>query len=296
MVSVNTTLSCFEQMDDVQFNDWTNLLEERTGMHLPIERRSFLETSLGLRMREIGMQDYAAYYKHLLSEEYGKREWLTLVDRLTVHETRFFRHQPSLDILETIIFPSLFESEPDRKKIQIWSAGCSTGEETYTLCMMADRFMQRHYKNQNRACYLAVTGMDISIPALVTARKAIYDRYKMRYVPKNYLTDYFIQQEDGRSRIIDGLKKRVCFVPFNIIDMKKAVLEPMDIIFCQNVLIYFNRDRRKQIIYQLVKHLRPGGFLVLGAGETLNNPHPQLEKIDYPNSLGFRKKQETTSF
>jgi type IV pilus assembly protein PilK len=291
MVSLNSTLSCFEQMDDVQFNDWTALLEERTGMHLPIERRSFLETSLGLRMKEIGMSDYASYYQHLLSEKYGQREWLTLVDRLTVHETRFFRHQPSLDILETVILPELFDSSPDRKKLQIWSAGCSTGEETYTLGMIADKFLQSHYEHNHSNCYLAVTGMDISVPALVTARKAIYDRYKMRYVPEDYLGDYFVQQEDGRSRIIDSLKKRVCFVPFNIIDMKKAIVEPMDIIFCQNVLIYFNRDRRRQIIYQLVEHLKPGGFLVLGAGEALNNPHPELEKIDYPNSLGFRKKK-----
>ena len=292
MVSVNSTLSCFEQMDDVQFGDWTTLLEERTGMHLPVERRSFLETSLGLRMKEIGMQDYATYYKHLLSEKYGQREWLTLVDRLTVHETRFFRHEPSLEVLETIILPELFEADSTRKKLQIWSAGCSTGEETYTLCMMADRFIRSFYEKSESNCYLAVTGMDISVPALVTARKAIYDRYKMRYVPEQYLDQYFVQQDDGRSMIVDELKKRVCFVPFNIIDMKKAVVEPMDIIFCQNVLIYFNRDRRKQIIHQLVERLKPGGFLVLGAGEALNNPHPELEKIDYPNSLAFKKKQE----
>ena len=291
MGSVNTSISGFEQMDDVQFNHWTALLEERTGMHLPIERRSFLETSLGLRMKEIGMQDYASYYKHLLSEKEGQSEWLTLVDRLTVHETRFFRHPPSLEVLEAIIFPELFDSDPDRNKLQIWSAGCSTGEETYTLCMMADRFIEQRYRFRDKACYLAVTGMDISVPALVTARKGIYDRYKMRYVPEDYMKDYFVQQEDGRSRIVDSLKKRACFVPFNIIDMKKALIEPMDIIFCQNVLIYFNRDRRKQIIHQLVKRLKPGGFLVLGAGETLNNPHPELEFIDYPNSLGFRKKQ-----
>ncbi|MCW8930489.1 MAG: protein-glutamate O-methyltransferase CheR [Gammaproteobacteria bacterium] len=288
MAVLSGSLSCFEQMDDVQFNHWTSLLEKRTGMHLPKERRSFLETSLGLRMKEIGIQNFAAYYQHLQCEKNGEKEWLTLVDRLTVHETRFFRHQPSLDFLEQIILPELFNSEPDRKKLQIWSAGCSTGEEAYTLCMIVDQFLKKQLKNSH--CYLAVTGMDISIPALVTARKAIYDRYKIRHVPGEYLEDYFVQQNDGRYQIIDGLKKRICFVPFNLIDMKKTLLEPMDIIFCQNVLIYFNRDRRKQIIHQLVQRLKPGGFLVLGAGESLNNPHPELEKIEFPNSLAFSKK------
>jgi len=288
MSSLNSTLSCFEQMDEAQFENWTVLLEERTGMHLPRERRSFLETSLGLRMKEIGMQDYAAYYKHLQSKKYGQREWLTLVDRLTVHETRFFRHQPSLDVLEEVILPRLFESEPDRKKLQIWSAGCSTGEEAYTLCIVTDQYVRTRLKNAN--CYLAVTGMDISVPALVTARKAIYDRYKMRYVPENFMEQYFVEQDDGRSRVSDAIKKRVCFVPFNIIDIKKTRLEPMDIIFCQNVLIYFNRDRRRQIIHQLVQRLKPGGFLVLGAGEALNNPHPDLELINFPDALAFARK------
>ncbi len=286
MAVLNGTLSYFKQMDDIQFNNWTSLLEKRTGMHLPKERRSFLETSLGLRMKEIGIEDFAAYYQHLHSEKNGEREWLTLVDRLTVHETRFFRHQPSLNFLEEEILPRLFKSEPNRKKIQVWSAGCSTGEEAYTLSMIVNQFILK----LKRQCYLAVTGMDISIPALVTARKAIYDQYKVRHVPGEYLEQYFVKQDNNQYQIIEQLKKRVCFVPFNIIDMNKTLLEPMDIIFCQNVLIYFNRERRKQIIHQLVQRLKPGGFLVLGAGESLNNPHPELEKIDYPNSLAFLKK------
>lgn len=289
MAVLNGSLSCFEKMDDVQFNHWTDFLEQRTGMHLPRERRSFLETSLGLRMKEIGIQDFTAYFQHLQSAKGGEKEWLTLVDRLTVHETRFFRHQPSLDFLEEVILPRLFESEPGRKKIQIWSAGCSTGEEAYTLGMIVNQFLQN--LSGDRHCYLAVTGMDISIPALVTARKAVYNQYKVRHVPERYLERYFVGQDNGRYQIVDTLKKRVCFVPFNIVDMKKTLLEPMDIIFCQNVLIYFNRDRRKQIIHQLVQRLKPGGFIVLGAGESLNNPHYELEKINFPNSLAFFKKK-----
>lgn len=231
-------------MDDVLFDAWTTMLEERTGMHLPKERRSFLETSLALRMREIGVQDYASYYQHLQSEKKGEHEWLTLVDRLTVHETRFFRHQPSLDLLEKVILPRLFDDEPERKQLQVWSAGCSTGEEAYTLCMMMNQFLKNSSFNN---CYIAVTGTDISIPALVTARKAIYEHNKVRHVPEQYLDYYFNEQCDGRYQVTDSLRKRVCFVQFNIIEMKKTRLESMDIIFCQNVLIYFNRDRRKKL-------------------------------------------------
>jgi len=292
MVALNGSLSGFEKMDDVLFDSWTSLLEERTGMHLPKERRSFLETSLALRMKEIGVQDFASYYLHLHTEKAGDHEWLTLVDRLTIHETRFFRHQPSLDLLEQIILPQLFAHEPERKQLQLWSAGCSTGEEAYTLCMLMTQYLKNSSTNN---CYLAVTGMDISIPALVVARKAVYEAYKARHVPEQYLREYFTKMDNGRYQIVDSLRKRVCFVAFNIIDMKKTLLESMDIIFCQNVLIYFNRERRKKIIYHLVERLKPGGFLVLGAGESLNTLHPELEKIDFPNSLAFRRKVDKSS-
>jgi chemotaxis protein methyltransferase CheR/type IV pilus assembly protein PilK len=293
MAALNGTLSCFEKMDDVLFNSWTSLLEERTGMHLPKEQRSFLETNLGLRMKEIGMQDYASYYQHLQSgEESGKHEWLTLVDRLTVHETRFFRHQPSLDLLEQIILPKLLNRQSDRNQLQIWSAGCSTGEEVYTLAMVIEQFLKRHFYDEN--CYLAVTGMDISIPALSVAKKAVYNHYKIRDVPSSYLKEYFIKQDNGHYQVLDALKKRVCFVPFNIIDIKKALFGTMDIIFCQNVLIYFKSATRKKIIQQLVERLKPGGFLVLGAGESLGNPHPELIKIDFPNTLAFLKEPSSS--
>lgn len=289
MTVLNGSLSCYEKMDDDLFDSWASLLEKRTGMHLPKERRSFLETSLALRMKEIGVQDFASYYQQLHSEQNGKHEWLTLVDRLTVHETRFFRHQPSLDLLEKIILPRLFAAEPEKKQLQVWSAGCSTGEEAYTLAIVITHFLK---KLSSSDCYIAVTGMDISIPALVIARKALYGHRKVEHVPEHYLHNYFNECNDGQYQIIDALRKRVCFVPFNIIDMKKTRLQSMDIIFCQNVLIYFNRDRRKKIIHQLVERLKPGGFLVLGAGESLTTPHPDLEKIDFPNSLAFLRKGE----
>jgi len=286
--------SDFPKMDDEQFEIWAELLEERTGMHLPKERRSFLETSIGLRMKEIGIRAYSDYYVQLLATKHGVHEWQTLVDRLSIHETRFFRHEPSLNLLEKIILPDLLSERTNRESLKIWSAGCSTGEETYTLAMIAMNYILNqtaHMKKTDiKECYLGVTGMDISIPAMVTARKAVYDKYKTRHVPSYYMKNYFESHADGHFSIINELKKRVCFVPFNIVDMQKILLEKMDIIFCQNVLIYFNRERRRQIIACLLQWLKPGGYLVLGAGETTNEPHVLLEKIDFPNTLAFKKK------
>jgi len=285
----------FPKMDDEQFEIWSDLLEERTGMYLPKERRSFLETSIGLRMKEIGIRAYSDYYVQLLATRHGVHEWKTLVDRLVIHETYFFRHEPSLTLLEEIILPELLDRNADRDSLKIWSAGCSTGEEAYTLAMIAmDYILTRTAHKEKTAikeCYLGVTGMDISIPAMVTSRKAVYDKFKIRHVPSYYMKNYFEPHGDSHFRIINALKKRVCFVPFNIVDMKSIFLEQMDIIFCQNVLIYFNSKKRRQIIACLLQWLKPDGYLVLGAGETTNEPYPGLEIIDFPNTLAFRKQK-----
>jgi len=169
--------------------------------------------------------------------------------------------------------------------------GCSTGEEAYTLSMIIEQFLQS--RAISKSCYLAVTGMDISLPALTIARKAIYEHYKIRHVPEYYLHKFFIKQKGGHYKISNSLKKRTCFASFNLIDMAKTSFGTMDIIFCQNVLIYFKSKIRKDIIYQLVEHLKPGGFLVLGAGETLGKPHPELKKIDFPQTLAFVKKYDS---
>lgn len=277
-------------MDHDLLDIWADLLERRTGTSLPEERRSFLETSISLRMKEIGEDDFECYFHSILLDKKGECEWQILVDRLTIHETRFFRHKPSLALLETIILPELFNTEADKKDLKIWSAGCSTGEEAYTLYMIADQFLQKEALN---FCSLLVTGTDISTPSLEFAKKAVYNKLRVRHVPENYLKDYFIKQPKNRFQVIDSVKKNVCLMPSNIMDMEKIVLHSMDIIFCQNVLIYFSKNKCKKIIRDLVNRLKPGGYLVLGAGEVLNISCADLEKVNFLDALAFLKKKKS---
>ncbi len=296
MEILKEAISDFPRMNDEQFEIWSDLLEERTGIYLSRERRSFLETSIGLRMKEIGVRGYSDYYIQLLATRHGKYEWQTLVDRLTIHETRFFRHKASINLLQTVILPELFNRDKKRDCLNIWSAGCSTGEETYTLAMIAMDYIitqsANTLKTDFKDCYLAVTGMDISRPAMATARKAAYSQFKTRHVPSYFMKNYFESDEDGLYRIAEKIKKRVCFVPFNIVEMKNMVLSQMDIIFCQNVLIYFNRERRRDIISNLLRWLKPEGYLVLGAGEFTRDYHSELRRINFPDTLAYRKTAE----
>lgn len=289
----NDSALTIRKMDNELLNSWVDLLEKRTGIYFPKERQYFLETSIILRMKEINRDDFTDYFHFIHQEKEGQDEWLILVDRLTIHETRFFRHQPSLNLLKEIILPALFVGNNNRKSLKIWSAGCSTGEEVYTLAMVVDQFLQNYNlkKILSEQCSMSVTGMDISLASLAIAKKAVYKHRNIHHVKEKYLEQYFIKQSDKNFKIVDSLRQYVFFTPFNIMDIKNIVIHSMDIIFCQNVLIYFTKDKQKKILQNLVDHLSKGGYLVLGAGEILNISHVDLEKVIYLNALAFHRKK-----
>jgi chemotaxis methyl-accepting protein methylase len=273
------------ELDDAQYQQWKTLLEVRTGMMLPNERRSFLATSLGLRMREIGFNDYQSYYDFIASGAAGEVEWATLVDRLTVHETRFMRHPTSIELLRNNFMPHWLEQNEAPYSLQIWSVGCSTGEEPYTLAMVLDDFMA----SMKKPYYLGVTASDISMASLTTGRKAVYHRRKLTELESNLFKKYLEPVDSQRYQVVESLRKRVCFAHLNVLDMKRAPIGQMDIIFCQNMLIYFDREARIEILKNLIRFLRPGGILILGAGEILGWMPESMERIVFNETLAFRR-------
>jgi chemotaxis protein methyltransferase CheR/type IV pilus assembly protein PilK len=275
-------------MDACQFRQWVELLEKRTGICLPEKRKSFLLTSLNIRMRELGYEHYEDYLRFLLAGgRDGIVEWEILVDRLTVHETRFFRDQAALDLLRERYLSNLMADSKTPARLNVWSVGCATGEEPYSLAMMIDHNLTR----RGVPFYLAITASDISSAALSTGRKAVYHRNRLRNLSAAYQNRYFQQVDDDHYRVKPALRERVCFNRLNLLKIDKARLGRMDVIVCQNVLIYFKREQRLQILNQLVNHLHPGGLLILGAGEITDWRRPDLEYLDYPGTLAFRRTE-----
>jgi type IV pilus assembly protein PilK len=280
-------LGAFPEMDEQQYQQWAELLETRTGMRLPDNRRSFLVTNLGIRMRELGYSCYQDYYNMLLSGRGGHIEWDKLVHYLTVHETRFMRHQDTNALICEKYLPRTklgIKEEP--LTIHIWSVGCSTGEEPYGIAMAVDS----HLNKLGCEFYIGVIASDISRSAIAIGRAGIYKQSQLKDVDPEWLTAYFEKLPDGRFQVAPKLKQRVCFNQLNAVDMEKTPLGAMDIIVCQNLLIYYDRARREQIATNFVKHLTPGGILVLGVGELVNWSHPKLERLHYANTLAFRHK------
>ncbi|MDT4817495.1 Chemotaxis protein methyltransferase [compost metagenome] len=271
-------------MTTAEFHDWRKLLEERTGVVVNEQRRSFLQTNLSARMRELGVPDYASYYRQVTDGPRGAVEWSTLLDRLTVQETRFFRHPASFALLADYLRGRVEQGL--ERPLEIWSVGCSSGEEPYSLAMLAAEALQ----GTAQPDYYGVTGTDISLSALAKAREGRYGARRLEQLEAQLAERYFQAQDDGRYKIVPSLAARVCCARLNVLELAKAPMSGMDVIFCQNLLIYFRRWRRREILNRLAERLAPGGLMVLGVGEVVGWQHPDLEPVANEQVLAFTRK------
>lgn len=273
-------------MDEAQFNQWQTLLEHRTGITLASERKSFLETNLGIRMREIGCGSYQAYYEKVVSGPEAVVEWSTLVDRLTVQETRFFRDPDAFRLVSDYVLTR--PREVLRKRpLEAWSVGCSTGEEPYTLAMLLNECMTQ----LELPPLFGVTGSDISKPAIDKAQRGLFSARKLLSVDDDMKSRYFRPAERNTVEITENIRERVCFTRLNVLDLKHAPMHGMNIIFCQNLLIYFRRWRRREIVKRLAERLAPGGLLVLGQGELTDWQPPGLQRVPSEHVLAWIRRQ-----
>lgn len=274
------------EMDESQFSQWQALLEHRTGITLTAERRSFLETNLGIRMREIGCGSYQTYYEKIVNGPDAVREWATLVDRLTVQETRFFRDPDAFKLVADYVLTRPRE-QLKRRALEAWSVGCSSGEEPYALAMTLNECMEQLALQP----LFGVTGSDISQPAIEKARQGQFNARKLLGMDEDMKSRYFRPAERSTVEIVSSIRDRVCFTRLNVLDLDKAPMHGMNIIFCQNLLIYFRRWRRREIVKRLAERLAPGGLLVLGQGELTDWQPPGLQRVPSEHVLAWIKRQ-----
>ena len=278
-------------LSDDEFYLWQDLMEQRTGVSLSVDRKSFLVSSLSIRMHELGLTNLDEYYKLLTSNvNAGAIEWEVLVDRLTVHETRFFRDKGALELVGKNYLTSKSGIVGNQSSIQIWSVGCATGEEPYSIAIALDFFMQKN----NIEGYLGVFASDISGDAIASGRAGVYHRNRLKELPIEYLREYFTPLDLDHYKIVDSIRERICFSKLNLMHIDNAQIADMDIIYCQNVLIYFKRERRITILDQLVNRLKPGGLLVLGPGEITSWNNSLVKPVSKDHVLAFKRVEEET--
>ena len=284
-VSGLSGLSKLPGLDDGQFELWASLLQQRTGIEWPISRKSFLETRLRLRMRELGFDQYQQFHDYLLGS--GDGEWAILVDRLTIHETRFFRHLPTFRLIrDQLLSKDAKDNSRFSAPVELfaWSIGCATGEEPYTLAIV----LNEYFRALGRPHDFRILASDISFPALLQGKRGIYPRHRLKEIPLALRIRYFKPVAPGDFQVSAELRKRVQFVQANALRTGHTTMDSMDLILCQNLLMYFSREQRIEILDQLVGHLGSGGLMILGPGEILGWSHPEMERVAYQHTLAFR--------
>ncbi len=251
--------------DDV-FRLMRDLISDYCGLYFDESSKYIMERRLNRRLKIHMFDNFRDYYRYLLYDKRKEEEMAAIVDILTVNETYFFREMNQLKAFSEEICEEMFAHKKNLKRLRIWSAGCSSGEEPYTLAML---ILERRDLFSNFD--VEILGSDINRRVLQTARKGVYRKNSFRATDEYYLNKYFSQEEDG-FRIKDEVRRLVNFNYMNLLDpVKVKLIGAMDIIFCRNVLIYFHLESKKKLIYNFYQRLADGGYLLLGHAESLIN-------------------------
>lgn len=268
------SLQAAPDLTDKQFDQWSKLLEERAGICLNNQQRVFLQTQVTMRMRELGQNDYSQYYNRILDGVSGMLEWSVLIDRLVVKETSFFRHRPSIEFVRNYLKEQMNTGKLE-SAFDLWSVGCSSGEEPYSLAMvMKDVFIETEQKP-----YFGVIASDISRAALDIAKTGLYPQRKVELIEDHFRENYFVAQKNGRYKVTSELKEKICFNHANVLNISELPTIDLDVIYCQNMLIYFRRWLRHEILNAFVERLKPGGILVIGLGEVVDWVHQDVKRV-----------------
>ncbi|PCI58263.1 MAG: SAM-dependent methyltransferase [Gammaproteobacteria bacterium] len=251
------------------FKNIQALIYKIAGISLSDAKKTLVTGRLNKRLRVLKLANFDDYYDFLLSNEVNTSnginnndELQTFVDLLTTNETYFFREQMHFDFLVNTILPSFKNNQP----LALWSAASSSGEEAYTLAML----LAEHLGINGN---WRILGTDISATILADARRAIYNEQRVRLVPAHYRHKYLLQgtgSQQGNVAVVPELKKHVRFESFNLVD---GVInsDKFDVIFCRNVLIYFDHHTKDKVVNRLCRNLKAGGYFISGRSESLHS-------------------------
>ncbi len=250
-------------LQEHEFETLVHFVRENFGINLD-QKRILVEGRLGLHLTEAGYSSYQEYLNRVFADPTGA-EVSNLVTRLTTNHTFFMREENHFRFLRQVVLPALAASPRD-KDIRIWSAGCSSGEEPFTIAMT----LHDHFGFAKEQWDTRILATDISSRALDMARKARYPATAMDQVPPSWLIRYFRRTSETEYEVIEGLREEVIFRSLNLVQGVFPFRKRFHVIFCRNVMIYFDRKTRNELIRKLYQVTEPGGYLFIGHAETLD--------------------------
>lgn len=265
--------NCYsDRLTKSDFERLSHFIHTNMGIKMPWSKMTMVESRLRKRLRFLKIPNFTDYCDFLFSDNGMEKELKFFVDVITTHKTEFFREPDHFEYLVQKAVPELIAKKGTglNRKLNLWSAASSRGNEAYTIAIVLDEFRQR-YPGLNFDYF--ILGTDISVDVLEDAQRAIYEHEEIEPVPMNLRKKYFLRSKDPKKnlvRVVSELRNKTKFRQLNLMDDDFRLREAMDIIFCRNVIIYFDKKTQDGLIKRLCNHLRPGGFLFMGHSEVLH--------------------------
>lgn len=266
-------------LSDADFNKFKKLIYDSSGIAFSETNRSILESRLRETLRNKKLESLDEFYTMLTTDQKVLEEFL---DAVTTNLTRFFRNIPHFETLEHYVIPQLVKLKSVTKSIHIWSAGCSTGEEPYTIAMLMKRFLPPNYK-------FHILASDISLKSLMVARQGVYDASRIQGIPEDYLHEFFIQ--NGNSyQVKKELMDNISFDYHNLKNDAKRT--DFDVLFCRNVLIYFDEPAQKEVVDRFWRAMSPRSYLFIGHSESLFGMDTKFKFLKTDWACIYEKNEE----
>jgi chemotaxis protein methyltransferase CheR len=260
-----TTTASMPKLTDSDFEALAKIIYDRSGIRFQINRRYVLESRLGHRLRELELDSFDQYVALLSMGPYQNDEFQEMFNRITINETSFFRHDAQLEVFERTVLSEMLEARKSSKRLRVWSAACSSGEEPHTLAMMIHRTLGVRLADW----HIEILGTDISERCLDIATKGEYNDYAMRSTPDMIKRRYF-KHEGSKWLLSDEIRQMVGFELHNLKDRIAAKRHgTWDVIFCRNAMIYFDDEMKKQVLRTFHDQLAEDGTLFIGHSEII---------------------------
>lgn len=250
-----------------------DFVKSNFGINLTEKKKTLIINRLSSTLENHGFQTFSEYYDFINKDKTGAGI-IEFLNKITTNHTFFYREEKHFDYFKSEVFPYILEKERMSRDMRIWSAGCSSGEEPYTLAMQIDLLME----NNKTLWNTQILATDISDFVLTKARAGLYSPNSIKNLPDQYKRRYFSQSKDGSVRISQGIQKQVVFRHFNLMD-QFPFKKKFHLIMCRNVMIYYDEETKMNLIRKFYDYLEPGGFLFIGHSESVNKEESQFEYI-----------------
>ena len=265
-------------MTDVEYERFRTFIYQHSGIQLGPSKKELLSARLSRRLRDLGMSSHSEYLHRLLDGD--KTEEICLFDAVSTNETHFFREPQHFEFLRDVVFPRwerMAAAGLRSRRIRMWSAACATGQEVYSLAMVAaDRFPSA------AGWEVDILATDLSVRALEAARVGTWPLDQKHEIPERYLKTFMLKgvaTQRGKMKAAPAIRALLRFARVNLNNDVYPVGGPFDVIFCRNVLIYFDAEAKARVVERLVEHLAPGGHLVLGQVESATGLTERLRAV-----------------